>query len=83
MYAIAAVVLGGALLTGGVGKVSGTFIGVLIMSSFSNIFSMQKWIDAVWQEVVVGAVLLIVVMIQAIIRTGVPSGKGGKKHVQV
>ncbi len=83
MYAIAAVVLGGALLTGGVGKVSGTFIGVLIMSSFSNIFSMQKWIDAVWQDVVVGAVLLIVVMIQAIIRTGVPSGKGGKKHVQV
>ena len=64
MYAIAAVVLGGAKLTGGVGKVSGTFIGTLIMSSFSNIFSMQNILSAVWSDVVVGSVLLIVIMVQ-------------------
>ena len=62
MYAIAAVVLGGAKLTGGVGKVSGSFIGTLIMSSFSNIFSMQNVLDAVWSDVVVGAVLLLSVI---------------------
>ncbi len=76
MYAIAAVVLGGAKLTGGVGKVSGSFIGTLIMSSFSNIFSMQNILDAVWSDVVVGAVLLIVIMVQA----AVTLRSGGKKN---
>lgn len=76
MYAIAAVVLGGAKLTGGVGKVSGTFIGTLIMSSFSNIFSMQNLLSAVWSDVVVGAVLLIVIMAQAVITLN-----GKKKRV--
>ncbi len=75
MYAIAAVVLGGAKLTGGVGKVSGSFIGTLIMSSFSNIFSMQNVLDAVWSDVVVGAVLLIVIMVQAMVTLR----GGGKK----
>lgn len=67
MYAIAAVVIGGAKLTGGVGKISGTFIGTLIMSSFSNIFSMQSILSAVWEDVVVGIVLLAVIMVQAMI----------------
>lgn len=80
MYAIAAVVLGGAKLTGGVGKVSGTFIGTLIMSSFSNIFSMQKVLSAVWSDVVVGAVLLIVIMAQAVITL---SGKKKEKGKQI
>lgn len=80
MYAIAAVVLGGAKLTGGVGKVSGSFIGTLIMSSFSNIFSMQNVLDAVWSDVVVGAVLLIVIMAQAMITL---RGGGKKKVVQI
>mgnify|MGYP001624596485 FL=1 len=77
MYAIAAVVLGGAKLTGGVGKVSGSFIGTLIMSSFSNIFSMQNVLDAVWSDVVVGAVLLIVIMAQAMITL-----RGGTRRKQ-
>ena len=76
MYASAAVVLGGAKLTGGVGKVSGTFIGTLIMSSFSNIFSMQNVLGAVWSDVVVGSVLLIVIMAQAMVSI---YSKGKKK----
>ena len=76
MYAIAAVVLGGAKLTGGVGKVSGTFIGTLIMSSFSNIFSMQNVLSAVWSDVVVGSVLLSVIMVQAVVTL---YGKGKKE----
>ena len=76
MYAIAAVVLGGAKLTGGVGKVSGTFIGTLIMSSFSNIVSMQNVLSAVWSDVVVGSVLLIVIMAQAVVSI---YSKGKKK----
>lgn len=68
MYAIAAVVIGGAALTGGVGKMSGTFFGTLIMGSFSNIFNLQKIIDPVWQDVIVGAVLLVVILLQAVVK---------------
>lgn len=67
MYAIAAVVIGGALLTGGVGKMSGTLFGTLIMGSFSNIFNLQKLINPVWQDVIVGAVLLSVIVLQAMV----------------
>lgn len=65
MYAIAAVVIGQALLTGGVGKMSGTLFGTLIMGSFSNIFNLQKLINPVWQDVIVGSVLLAVIVLQA------------------
>lgn len=68
MYAIAAAVLGGALLTGGVGTISGTFVGILIMSSFTNIFSMQKVVSANWQEAFIGAILVIVIVSQAFIQ---------------
>lgn len=67
MYAIAAVVIGGASLTGGVGKMVGTLFGTLIMGSFSNIFNLQKFINPVWQDVIVGTVLLIVIVIQAMV----------------
>jgi ribose transport system permease protein len=70
MYAIAAVVIGGAQLDGGIGKVSGTFLGALIMGSFSNIFNLQKFINAVWQDAIIGIVLLAVIMIQAVIHMG-------------
>lgn len=70
MYAIAAVVIGGALLTGGVGKMTGTLYGSLIMGSFSNIFSMQKMLDPLWEKVVVGFILLVVVFLQSIVTNG-------------
>ena len=67
MYAVAAVVIGGASLNGGIGKISGTFIGSLIMASFTNIFSLQSWVDAVWQDVAVGGILLAVIYVQVIV----------------
>lgn len=66
LYAIAAAVIGGAKLSGGVGKMSGTFIGVIIMGLFNNIFNMQQFLNAVWEHTVVGIVLLLVVFVQAI-----------------
>lgn len=73
MYAIAAVVIGGASLSGGIGKMSGTFFGALIMGSFSNIFNLQKIIQPVWQDVIVGGVLLLVIVVQAMM--GMPKGQ--------
>lgn len=73
MYAIAAVVIGGASLSGGIGKMSGTLFGALIMGSFSNIFNLQKIIKPVWQDVIVGGVLLLVIVVQAVM--GMPKGR--------
>jgi ribose/xylose/arabinose/galactoside ABC-type transport system permease subunit len=69
LYAIAAVVIGGARLTGGVGNVSGTVAGTLIMGAFSNIFNLQRFLDPVWELVVVGCVLLAVVFLQSLVET--------------
>ena len=65
MFAIASVVIGGAQLSGGVGKVSGSFLGALIMGSFTNIFSMQKLMNAVWQNAVIGLILLVIIVLQS------------------
>ena len=66
MCAIAAVVIGGASLEGGIGKMSGTLFGALIMGSFTNIFSLQKFIDPVWQNAIIGIILLVVVVLQSL-----------------
>lgn len=70
LYAIAAVVIGGAPLTGGIGKMTGTLYGALIMGSFSNIFTMQKLLDPLWEKVVVGIILLLVVLLQSMVAQG-------------
>lgn len=80
LYAIAAVVIGGASLNGGIGKMSGTMLGTLIMGSFTNIFNLQKTLNPVWENAVVGSILLIVVLLQAISRRmDVTVYKVGKK----
>lgn len=65
MNVIAAVVIGGTLLTGGVGKFSGTFFGVLIIGMLTNMFNMQGNINTWWQNVLMGALLLTVIMFQS------------------
>ena len=67
LYAIAAVVIGGARLTGGVGNVSGTVAGTFITGAFSNIFNLQRFLDPVWELVVVGCVLLAVIFLQSLV----------------
>ncbi len=61
--AITAVVVGGALLTGGAGTVRGTVIGLLIVRILPNIFNLLG-LDPAWQQVARGGVLLAVVLIQ-------------------
>jgi galactofuranose transport system permease protein len=60
---IAAVVIGGTLLTGGVGTVRGTVAGLLIINILPNIFNLTG-VDPSWQLVVRGGVLLAVVVLQ-------------------
>jgi ribose transport system permease protein len=60
---ITAVVVGGTLLTGGVGTVRGTAIGLLIVRILPNIFNLLG-LDPAWQQVARGGVLLGVVLLQ-------------------
>ena len=65
MDANAAAVIGGASLSGGVGKVSGVIIGALIMSSIDNGMSLMN-VDSSWQYVIKGIVLVGAVFIDVI-----------------
>jgi galactofuranose transport system permease protein len=62
--AIAAVVLGGTLLTGGAGTVLGTLVGVLLLQVIKNIINQVGSLDSDWQAVVSGTILLAVVTLQ-------------------
>jgi galactofuranose transport system permease protein len=67
LFSIAAVVVGGTLLTGGMGSVATTLIGVLLLGLIFNVLNFENglgWISlsAYWQSVVRGVFLMIVVM---------------------
>ena len=51
--AIAATVIGGTSLTGGVGRITGTVIGVIILGVVTSGFTFLR-IDAYYQEIVKG-----------------------------
>lgn len=55
---IAAVVLGGARITGGTGSVTGTLLGVLLVVVINNTLIMAG-VPSTWQRVVVGAFILL------------------------
>ncbi len=63
--AIAAVVVGGTLLTGGQGKIVNTFIGVLIFGLITNIINLNGSINSWWQVIITGLLLLFVVILQS------------------
>jgi ribose transport system permease protein len=70
LFAIAAVVVGGTLLTGGSGSVGTTLAGVLLLGILFNVLNFENgkgWISlsAAWQSVIRGLFLLVVIIIQA------------------
>ena len=59
---IAAIVLGGTLLSGGIGKISGTLIGGLIMGTLANGMNMAG-ISTYYQQLIRGLVVIIAVVL--------------------
>ncbi|MEU0807402.1 substrate-binding domain-containing protein [Streptomyces sp. NPDC005970] len=79
--AIAAVVIGGASLSGGVGKASGTLIGALILAVLRNGLNLLE-VSAFWQQVVIGVVIALAVLLDTVrrragSRPGAPGGAAG------
>ena len=60
LSSIAAVILGGASLTGGVGGVPGTLIGVLVLGTISNGMALMQ-VPAFYQQIAAGVILLLAV----------------------
>ena len=64
LYAIAAVVLGGTLLTGGAGTMLGSLAGLLLFYTIQNVINQVGTLTSYTQQVVTGAFLIVVVAAQ-------------------
>jgi ribose/xylose/arabinose/galactoside ABC-type transport system permease subunit len=61
---ITAVVIGGTLLTGGIGFVEGTLIGVLILGLIQTIITFQGNLSTWWTKVFIGILLCLFILMQ-------------------
>ena len=64
LTAIAAVVIGGTLLTGGAGYVFGTLIGVLTMGLIQTYIVFDGSLSSWWTKIVIGMLLLVFILLQ-------------------
>ena len=76
MQAIASAIIGGALLTGGVGSVIGTLFGVLSLKTISNIVIASGLREPYWQSITTGLMLCFFILLQSVILA--LREKGGK-----
>jgi simple sugar transport system permease protein len=62
--AIAAVVIGGTLLTGGVGYLAGTLLGVLIFGTIQSALIFDGRLNSWWLRIAIGTLLLAFILLQ-------------------
>ncbi len=67
MNAIASSIIGGTMLTGGVGNIIGTLFGVLSLSTIQNIVASAGLDEAWWTGITIAAMLCIFLIIQSVI----------------
>lgn len=65
--AIAAVVIGGTLLTGGYGFVAGTFIGVMLQGLVQTYIVFDGTLSSWWTKIVVGVLLFMFIVLQRLV----------------
>ena len=71
LYAIAAAVLGGCSLRGGEGTVIGVVIGAAVMQVLKNMINLVTWIPTHMEFAVVGAVILVAVVADELVKRAV------------
>ncbi|HVY06998.1 MAG TPA: galactofuranose ABC transporter, permease protein YjfF [Burkholderiales bacterium] len=75
--AIAAVVIGGTLLTGGVGYVAGTVFGVLILGVIQTLIMFDGSLSSWWTKIVIGLLLFVFCLMQRLFETRASKREGG------
>lgn len=64
--AIASVVIGGTLLTGGYGFVLGSVLGVLVLGLIQTIISFEGTLSSWWTKIFIGTLLLVFIILQKV-----------------
>jgi simple sugar transport system permease protein len=64
---IAAVVIGGTLLSGGIGSLVGTLFGVLLLGMIQTIITFEGTLSSWWTRIVIGALLLLFILLQKLV----------------
>ena len=67
MNAIPASIIGGTLLTGGVGNVIGTFFGAMILSTIQKIIALSPLNASWWQSITTGGMLCFFILLQSVV----------------
>lgn len=67
MEAIASAVIGGTLLTGGVGNVIGSLFGVLIKGTIETFITFQGTLSSWWTKIVIAALLCFFIVLQSVL----------------
>jgi ribose/xylose/arabinose/galactoside ABC-type transport system permease subunit len=65
--AIAAVVIGGTLLTGGYGFVLGSVLGVLVLGIIQTIITFEGTLSSWWTRIFIGGLLLVFIILQKVL----------------
>lgn len=65
--AIASVVIGGTLLSGGSGFVAGTLIGVLILGTIQTVILFDGRLNSWWMRIAIGVLLLAFILLQRLL----------------
>jgi ribose/xylose/arabinose/galactoside ABC-type transport system permease subunit len=65
--AIAAVVIGGTLLTGGSGFVLGTLLGVLVLGVIQTLITFDGSLSSWWTKIVIGGLLFLFILLQRLV----------------
>ncbi len=67
MDAIASSIIGGTLLTGGVGNVIGTLFGTMILATIQKIIALSPLNASWWQDMASGAMLGLFILLQSVV----------------
>lgn len=67
MNAIASSIIGGTLLTGGVGNIIGTLFGVLSLSTIQNIVASAGYDEPWWTGITIAAMLCLFLVVQSVV----------------
>jgi galactofuranose transport system permease protein len=68
--AIAAVVIGGTLLTGGYGYIAGALSGVLVLGTIQTLIAFDGTLSSWWTKIVIGALLFVFCVVQRLMAIG-------------